>query len=233
MVLRILSRELGDTIDVSTSQIGLRIPNCAPSRSIVCPNGSAVYYPVKRKWVKIKPFLRDSLFREVLQRDMHLFTMGRYGKPFEIGRLPESADPSDWSIEHRGRRPEYWKYVCATACHWVVNFNLRLAMLAEPNRPWRILTSSLHSTVWDGSATLFDMNFLALGGPAEEAFEMATTGENAEELPISTFRATGLPTMEWVGRPEIPQLRAALDQYHRSQQLSFDFTESPELKKCA
>jgi hypothetical protein len=34
-------------------------------------------------------------------------------------------------------------------------------MLAEPQEPWRILTSGLHSTVWDGERTLFEFNYQA------------------------------------------------------------------------
>jgi hypothetical protein len=66
------------------------------------------------------------------------------------------------------------------ACHWLVNFNLRLAQLVEPQRPWRILTSDEHSTVWDGDSTLFDFNFLALCIDPESCFSLA----NEEELPV-------------------------------------------------
>jgi hypothetical protein len=61
-----------------------------------------------------------------------------------------------------------------------VNFALRLATLAEPKRPWRILTSDQHSTVWDGQRTLFDLNSLALGGTPQDAFDRAYE----EELPV-------------------------------------------------
>jgi hypothetical protein len=75
--------------------------------------------------------------------------------------------------------PRFWQYVKHSACHWLVNFNLELAMQVEPNRMWRILTSEEHSTVWDGNITLFDMNFLALGVTPKEAFNIA----NEEHLP--------------------------------------------------
>ena len=51
------------------------------------------------------------------------------------------------------------------ACHYLVNTNLRLAMLASPERPWRIITSNLHSTVWDGGDMLFDLNSFGKGMP--------------------------------------------------------------------
>ena len=59
------------------------------------------------------------------------------------------------------------------ACHWLVNFNRQLAIRAEPKEAWRIVTSKEHSTVWDGDETLFDMNLLALGVDADEAWRMA------------------------------------------------------------
>jgi hypothetical protein len=62
------------------------------------------------------------------------------------------------------------------ACHWIVNFTLRLAILAVPERPWRILSSPEHSTVWDGEKTLFDFNYQAMGVPADECFERASRG---------------------------------------------------------
>jgi hypothetical protein len=63
-----------------------------------------------------------------------------------------------------------------SACHWLVNFNLRLAELVMPKREWHIVTSDKHSTVWDGISTLFDLNFHALGIPPMEAYSMAIEG---------------------------------------------------------
>src|SRR5262245_35621054 len=36
------------------------------------------------------------------------------------------------------------------ACYWEVNLALRLAMLVEPSKEWRIIYCDDHSTVWDG-----------------------------------------------------------------------------------
>ena len=61
-----------------------------------------------------------------------------------------------------------------------MNFNLRLATLAEPKHPWRILTSDRHSTVWDGRP---DPLRVQLPGPGHQpggCFELA----NEEELPV-------------------------------------------------
>ena len=51
-----------------------------------------------------------------------------------------------------------------------------------PKREWRVLTSEKHSTVYDGEDMLFDFNFLALGIPADEAYQMAR--EDGEELKV-------------------------------------------------
>jgi hypothetical protein len=73
----------------------------------------------------------------------------------------------------------------------VVNFNLRLAQLAAPEKPWQIVTSLKHSTVWDGDQTLFNMNFLAFGIGADEAFRLA----NEEQLPPGQERECGAPVL--------------------------------------
>jgi hypothetical protein len=72
-----------------------------------------------------------------------------------------------------------------------VNFNLRLAMLVSPRRPWTIVTSDRHSTVWDQGGTLFDMNFLALGVPADEAWELAGEQLESRHLGPGEERACG------------------------------------------
>ena len=46
-------------------------------------------------------------------------------------------------------------------------------MASEPLRPWRIITSPEHATVWDGDATLFDFNFQAMGITPDECFKLA------------------------------------------------------------
>ncbi len=70
-----------------------------------------------------------------------------------------------------------WKYTKHAACHWLVNFNLKLATLSEPKHTWRILTSPLHSTVWNGEDILFEFNFKAFGVKADECFELANQTE--------------------------------------------------------
>jgi hypothetical protein len=135
------------------------------------------YYDIKRHWTKrIESHLADERLNAILVRDFNKFTTGRWGQPFKRGMFPRDFETCMWDVWHRGPEPRFWRYVKHAACHWLVNFNLRLARLAVPRRQWRIVTSQKHSTVWDGGRTLFDMNFLALGVPSDEAFELADRG---------------------------------------------------------
>jgi hypothetical protein len=139
------------------------------------------YYDIPGKWTKrIQPHLGDEHLNQIIIRDFNKYTYGRWRRKFMPGMFPADFESCLWDISHRGRKPRYWRYVKHAACHWLVNFNLRLAQLAEPSHPWRILTSQDHSTVWDGDAILFDMNFLALGVAPDEAFTLASE----KELPI-------------------------------------------------
>ncbi|MDY3551361.1 hypothetical protein R5W24_000437 [Gemmata sp. JC717] len=132
------------------------------------------YYDLQRHWTKrIEPHLADRKLNAVLVRDFNKFTQGNWGKPFTHGQFPRDFESCDWDWEHRGPAPRYWRYVRHGACHWLVNFNLRLAQLVEPDRPWRIVSSLAHSTVWDGKQTLFEFNFLAFGIPPDECFRIA------------------------------------------------------------
>lgn len=148
------------------------------------------YYDLKRHWTKrIEPHLGDKRLNAILVRDFNKYTTGNWGKPFTRGQYPRDFESCDWDWEHRGPAPRYWRYVRHGACHWLVNFNLRLAQLVEPNRPWRIITSDAHSTVWDGKQTLFEFNFLALGISANDCFTLACV----DHLPPGSERRVGRP----------------------------------------
>jgi hypothetical protein len=143
------------------------------------------YYDVPRHWTKrIIPHLGDRELNEVLVRDFNKYTYGRWEKRFTAGQYPQDFDPDPWFMIHSGPRPRYLRYTCSRACHWLVNFNLRMANLAEPKRPWRILRSDQHSTVWDGDQTLFELNFLALRVPPWECFQLACWKEH----PVGKYR---------------------------------------------
>lgn len=131
------------------------------------------YYPISKRWAKIKPHIQNKVVQDILVRDFNRFTFGRWKQEFKHGMKPFDFESCDWHCERKGRRPEYWDYVKHSACHWLVNFNLELAKLVEPKRDWRIVTSQKHSTVWDGVETLFDFNFSALQVDPDEAFNLA------------------------------------------------------------
>jgi hypothetical protein len=135
------------------------------------------YYPVTKKWRKIKPFIETKEVQDILVDNFNKFTSGIQGRPFKHGMIPADFEGCIWDCGKIGRRPEYWNYVKHAACHWLVNFNLKLAMLVEPKRQWRIVSSQKHSTVWDGEETLFDFNFLALGIDPDEAFKLANKSQ--------------------------------------------------------
>jgi hypothetical protein len=132
------------------------------------------YYDLKRNWTKkIVPHLTDPRLNKILVRDFNKFTFGTWAKTFKAGQFPDEFENNDWRCDQRRPYPRYWRYVKHSACHWIANFALRLAQLAVPSRPWRILTSEGHTTVWDGAQTLFDFNFQALRFSAEACFETA------------------------------------------------------------
>jgi hypothetical protein len=117
-------------------------------------------------------------------------TSSRWHKPFTLGMYPADYESCDWrySNPRRGRPPAFWRYVKHGACHWLVNAALRLAMLTDPNRQWRVVTSDKHSTVWDGDDTLFDLQFSALGVGPEECWKLAR--RSGEILPPGMYRPT-------------------------------------------
>jgi hypothetical protein len=134
------------------------------------------FNPTGSNWTrKIKPHLSDLEVQRVLVEDFNKFTFGRWEKRFLPGMTPYEFESCDWWLNHRGPMPHYWHYVKHAACHWLANFNLRLAMLTMPQREWRIVTSEKHSTSWDGAEMLFDFNFCALGIVPDDAFKTAAT----------------------------------------------------------
>lgn len=95
----------------------------------------------------------------------------------EKHQLPSSYDSCDWRWHDQppGPHPQFWDYVCHSACHWLVDLCLYVAMSSDSIIPWQIITSEKHSSVWNGSTEfpmLFDANFLALKVAPEEAWEI-------------------------------------------------------------
>jgi hypothetical protein len=134
--------------------------------------GKYAFYDLTTNWSNVVPHLDDPEANEILARDFSHYTYGRFGIEFDEGKLPCDYEIYD-NREHAVSTPPYWRYVKEGACHWLVNFNLRIANLVLPDRQWRIINSDMHSTVWDGSTTLFDFLGQALFGNADETFDMA------------------------------------------------------------
>lgn len=134
-----------------------------------------IYYDLAKNWRKVCQHVRKA--KPCLVRDFNKYTMGRWGKRFPKDAVPADFESCDWALGREDDYKPFWRYVKHGACHWIVNFALELAMLTEPKREWRILTSGHivgldpnHSTVWDGDKTLFDFNYQALGISANECF---------------------------------------------------------------
>jgi hypothetical protein len=150
------------------------------------------YYDLQKHWTRhVEPYLADEDLTDILVNDMTLFTEWQWGCPFDEDDYPAMHANSDWQWPRKGRPPRYLRYVAMGCCHWLVNFNLTLAMKAHPSTDWRIITSNKHSTVWDGEDTLFEMNFLAFGVPAQECFDLAY--DNGEVLAPGQLRRTKVP----------------------------------------
>jgi hypothetical protein len=75
----------------------------------------------------------------------------------------------------------------------------------QPKKPWRIITSEDHSTVWDGNDTLFDFNFQAFGIDPNECFDLAFD----EELTPGTPLTVDFAEHYTVARKRIPEAKAA------------------------
>jgi hypothetical protein len=130
------------------------------------------YYNIPRYWNRIEKHLYETAVQTMLVTEMNKYTQGMWKKPFLFGMKPFDFDCYDWYLSHRGRIPRFWDYTCSGACHWLANFNLLLAFYVS-DRPWRIIKGEKHSTVWDGKDTLFEMNWLAYGIPADETYKVA------------------------------------------------------------
>ena len=138
------------------------------------------YYDFKKNWGKVKPHLCDPLLNYILVHEVNKFTREEFGKPYTHGKYPVDFDSQWWRNTHKGRTIRfhpYMNYVLEGASHRLVNFTLRLAMLVEPDREWRIVTSEEHSTVWDGRDTLFEFNFQAFGESPRSCFFAAHDDE--------------------------------------------------------
>ena len=157
-------------------------------RSVVPQPKHMKYYDLKKNWRHVKRHLADKELNDILDADFNKYTFGLWKMKFTSSDFPSDFETTDWYSEHKGRRPAFWTYVKAHACHWLVNFTLRLAMLVEPRREWRIITSVEHSTVWDGENTIFDFNWQAFGVDPSKCFNSAFRGRELKPGRYRTVR---------------------------------------------
>jgi hypothetical protein len=146
------------------------------------------YYKFPKNWGRIKKHLDDKELNYLLVEEFNKFTVGSQATEFNHGEFPASHETCMWEIYHIRKQAEYWKYVKHAACHWLVNFTLRLANLTCPRKQWRIISSQKHSTVWDGDNTLFDINFQAMEIEPNKCFKSAYK----KELPVGKYMLTFL-----------------------------------------
>ena len=142
------------------------------------------YFPIQKHWRKLGPIFTSKEAESIWRPNMveYLQQRAANNKFKYVARKvasPSEYDSCDWRCDHRGRMPAYWDFVCHSACHWVVDTCLYVAMTAYPHIPWRIISSHKHSTVWNGDTKkpiLFDANFLALKVPVIDAWNLSIAG---------------------------------------------------------
>lgn len=140
-----------------------------------------IYVNIQGNWRKFGPLFKSKDARSIwvpnMTEYMNQRTNGRFEYDPKRYPLPCCFDSCDWRYhdQPQGRPPKFWDYVCHSACHWLADLCLYVAMSSAPSFPWRIITSCKHTSVWNGSLEypmLFDANFLALKVNPEEAWEL-------------------------------------------------------------
>jgi hypothetical protein len=99
--------------------------------------------------------------------------------------------PGDWEgtgyLHETRKRAEYWRFALLNACHFLTNNYLYLAQTFDPNRDWRIICNTRHSTIWDGADTIFDLQYGKINYSADQCYKTATSGKYAE-LPVGKYK---------------------------------------------
>jgi len=156
------------------------------------------YFPIQQNWRRLGPIYRSEEATTIWYPEMLAYQATRmellnvtYAFPeFSPSLRPSSFESCDWRWNRckPGRHPAFWDYFCNAACHWTANLGLFVAMAANPERPWRIVQSNLHTTVWDGDSTLWDAQFLALNATPEDAWELAAEQSDSEIAEVGEYR---------------------------------------------
>lgn len=162
------------------------------------------FYPLQKRWRKVGPIYRSRMAAAIWHPNMEAYAAHRaaeYGYDNRLTPWTPELTPSHydscswrWDCERRGPQPGYWAFTCAAACHWLVDLHLWVAQRAEPSRSWHVVTSDLHSTVWDGEETIWDANFMAMGVSATDAIDMANGEPESRILPAGEMLFSTQPT---------------------------------------
>lgn len=156
---------------------------------------SPIYYPIQKRWRRLRPLFERPDILRVSHEDMESYSAQRAEdngypfrpRPFTLDARPADHDSCDWRFNRGkpGPAPAFHDWACHAACHWVVTTNLIVITELDPGRPWQIATSDLHSTVVDLERQLiFDTNWLALGIAADVCWREAVEHHTSELLPV-------------------------------------------------
>ncbi len=156
---------------------------------------SARYVDIRKHWRRLKPIYYSDEALYIWKPCMLEFAVMDRGFPHEEQarhKFPEGYECCDWRYypPRRGRQPAFWKFVCHSACHWLADLNLFVAMSAWPKEPWRIITASEHTTVWNGDFELpivYDANWSAFSSTASKAGEALLTTWKGRHLKPGKF----------------------------------------------
>jgi alkanesulfonate monooxygenase SsuD/methylene tetrahydromethanopterin reductase-like flavin-dependent oxidoreductase (luciferase family) len=108
------------------------------------------YVAIQKHWRRLGPLYRSPAAVPIWYLEMEAYRAQRaaeYGRAYRPASLspelvPANYESCDWRVTRgrRGPEPAFWAYVCYSACHWVCNLHLWVAMQDQPERPWRIVT---------------------------------------------------------------------------------------------
>jgi hypothetical protein len=134
------------------------------------------YYDLEENWGKVESYLSHPTVKEALKRGMDDL-LSKWNRKFDETKVPRDYEWNNWHWEFDYEsEPKYWKYTLFNACFWLVDFNLELAKLAEPDENWVIVRNDKHATVWNGEDIIFEFNLMAFGWTADDCYQLSMKG---------------------------------------------------------
>ena len=144
------------------------------------------HFDIGRNWKKLAPYAETKEARRRLDRDLRIYSAVRareadehYKKlghknyssswnQYTEGTMPNGLDTRCQSMSARPKK--YEDYILGGGCHWIVNWSLCILEHALPKKEWRIVSSDLHSAVWDGNKTFFDITYFPRGLSIDDTY---------------------------------------------------------------